>query len=61
LNTGGSRTFRKPELRSPSGTLIRPGFDERPLVFGKDGHLEFSQRAGHEEIVKERAKEDKTL
>lgn len=35
--------------------------DERPLVFGKDGHLEFSQRAGHEEIVRERAKGDKAL
>ncbi len=28
--------------------------DERPLVFGKGGHLEFSRRAGREEIVKER-------
>jgi manganese/iron transport system ATP-binding protein len=28
--------------------------DERPLVFGKDGHLEFSRRAGHEQIVKSR-------
>lgn len=32
--------------------------DERPLVFGKDGHLEFSQRTGHEAIVKERAEKD---
>jgi len=29
--------------------------EERPLVFGKDGHLEFSQRADHEAIVKARA------
>ena len=29
--------------------------DERPLVFGKDGHLEFSQRAGREAIVHARA------
>jgi manganese/iron transport system ATP-binding protein len=29
--------------------------DERPLVFGKDGHLEFPQRSGHEELVKKRA------
>ncbi len=28
--------------------------DERPLVFGKGGHLEFSQRAEHEQIVKSR-------
>lgn len=31
--------------------------DERPLVFGKDGHLEYTARQGREEIVKERAKE----
>ncbi len=31
--------------------------DERPLVFGKDGHLEYTERQGREEIVKERAKE----
>ena len=31
--------------------------DERPLVFGKGGHLEFSQRQGREEIVKQRAEE----
>ncbi len=29
--------------------------DERPLVFGKGGHLEYSHRAGREEIVKQRA------
>lgn len=28
--------------------------DERPLVFGKDGHLEFTERRGHEDIVRER-------
>jgi manganese/iron transport system ATP-binding protein len=28
--------------------------DERPLVFGKDGHLEYKDRQGREEIVKER-------
>lgn len=31
--------------------------DERPLVFGKDGHLEYTDRQGREELVKERAKE----
>lgn len=31
--------------------------DERPLVFGKGGHLEFSHREGREEIVKQRAEE----
>lgn len=29
--------------------------DERPLVFGKDGHLEYSRRAGREKIVAQRA------
>ena len=33
--------------------------DERPLVFGKDGHLEFSRRAGHEQIVKSREELEK--
>jgi manganese/iron transport system ATP-binding protein len=31
--------------------------DERPLIFGKGGHLEYSQREGREEIVKQRAEE----
>lgn len=30
--------------------------DERPLVFGKEGHLEYKDRSDHEELVKERAK-----
>jgi len=28
--------------------------DERPLVFGKDGHLEYKDRQGREDIVKQR-------
>lgn len=28
--------------------------DERPLVFGKDGHVEYSQRTGREEVVRQR-------
>ncbi len=28
--------------------------DERPLVFGKDGHLEFKERSEHEDVVKAR-------
>ncbi|CAN5835966.1 iron/manganese ABC transporter ATP-binding protein YfeB [soil metagenome] len=28
--------------------------DERPLVFGKDGHLEYTDREGREALVKER-------
>lgn len=32
--------------------------DERPLVFGKDGHVEYSQRTGREDVVKQRAEQD---
>jgi manganese/iron transport system ATP-binding protein len=32
--------------------------DERPLVLGKGGHLEYTRRAGREEIVKKRAEND---
>jgi len=28
--------------------------DERPLVFGKDGHLEYKDRAGREELIEQR-------
>ena len=31
--------------------------DERPLVFGKDGHLEYKNREGREELIKSRRKE----
>lgn len=34
--------------------------DERPLVFGKDGHLEYKDRTGREELVKQRAGEGKS-
>lgn len=35
--------------------------DERPLVFGKDGHLEFTERKDHEDIVRARTTpEDET-
>lgn len=30
--------------------------DERPLVFGKDGHLEYTDRQGREALVRERAR-----
>jgi len=29
--------------------------DERPLVFGKGGHVEYSQRAGREDVVRKRS------
>jgi manganese/iron transport system ATP-binding protein len=32
--------------------------DERPLVFGKDGHLEYSRREGRENVIKDRAEQE---
>ncbi len=32
--------------------------DERPLVFGKGGHLEYSRREGKEAVVKQRAEQE---
>jgi len=32
--------------------------DERPLVFGKGGHLEYSRRADHEKVIEQRAEEE---
>ena len=32
--------------------------DERPLVFGKGGHLEYSRREGHEKVVEQRAEQE---
>ena len=32
--------------------------DERPLVFGKDGHVEYCQRTGREDVVRERAEKE---
>ena len=31
--------------------------DERPLVFGKDGHLEYTNRKEHEELLRKRSEE----
>jgi manganese/iron transport system ATP-binding protein len=31
--------------------------DERPLIFGKDGHLEYKDREEHEELLKKRSEE----
>lgn len=32
--------------------------EERPLVFGKDGHLEYSQRQGREKVVEQRTESE---
>lgn len=31
--------------------------DERPLIFGKDGHLEYKDRQEHEELIRQRSEE----
>lgn len=31
--------------------------DERPLIFGKDGHLEYKDRQGREDLIKQRKEE----
>lgn len=31
--------------------------DERPLIFGKDGHLEYKDRGEHEELLKQRSEQ----
>lgn len=35
--------------------------DERPLVFGKGGHVEYSQRAGREDVVKKRSESEEDV
>jgi manganese/iron transport system ATP-binding protein len=35
--------------------------DERPLVFGKGGHVEYRQRRGHEDVVKKRSESEEDV
>jgi len=47
--------FEKSTIQDHDGRAVRVlTDDERPLVFGKDGHLEYTNREGRENIVKER-------
>jgi manganese/iron transport system ATP-binding protein len=58
---GALRHFRFDEStvqRHDGRTITVLSDEERPLVFGKNGHLEFSQRAQHEEIVRRRREEE---
>jgi manganese/iron transport system ATP-binding protein len=32
--------------------------DERPLVFGKDGHVEYTRRTGREDVIRQRAEKE---
>ena len=47
--------FEQSTIQDHDGRAVRVlTDDERPLVFGKDGHLEYTKREGREDIVKER-------
>ncbi len=48
--------FEQSTIQEHDGRTIRVlTDDERPLVFGKDGHLEYKDRKEHVELVKERS------
>ena len=50
--------FEQSTIQEHDGRRVRVlSDDERPLVFGKDGHLEYMDREKHEELLKQRAEE----
>jgi len=50
--------FDQSTIQDHDGRTIRVlTDDERPLIFGKDGHLEYKDRQEHEELLRERSKE----
>ncbi len=50
--------FEQSTIQEHDGRAIRVlTDDERPLVFGKDGHLEYKDRQEHEELLKQRTKD----
>jgi manganese/iron transport system ATP-binding protein len=50
--------FEQSTIQEHDGRAIRLlTDDERPLVFGKDGHLEYKDRQEHEELLKKRSEE----
>jgi manganese/iron transport system ATP-binding protein len=53
--------FEHSTIQEHDGRMVRLlTDDERPLVFGKDGHLEYKDRTGREDLVKQRAEEQGT-
>jgi len=45
-------------VQKHDGRMVRiVSDDERPLVFGKDGHLEYLDREQHEELIRKRREE----
>jgi manganese/iron transport system ATP-binding protein len=50
--------FEQSTIQEHDGRKIRIlTDDERPLIFGKDGHLEYKDRGEHEELLKKRSEE----
>lgn len=50
--------FEQSTIQSHDGRAVKLlTDDERPLVFGKDGHLEYKDREGREELLKQRKEE----
>jgi manganese/iron transport system ATP-binding protein len=50
--------FEQSTIQEHDGRTIRLlTDDERPLVFGKDGHLEYKDRQEHEELLRKRSEE----
>ena len=50
--------FEESTIQDHDGRAVRVlTDDERPLVFGKDGHLEYKDRRSHEELLKKRSEE----
>lgn len=51
--------FERSTIQEHDGHAIRVfSDDERPLVFGKDGHLEYMDRKEHEELLRKRREEN---
>jgi manganese/iron transport system ATP-binding protein len=50
--------FEESTIQDHDGRMVRVlTDDERPLVFGKDGHLEYKDRQEHGELLKKRTEE----
>jgi len=51
--------FEQSTIQEHDGRQVRVlSDDERPLVFGKDGHLEYMDRKKHGELLRERSEEN---
>ena len=51
--------FEQSTIQEHDGQKVRVlTDDERPLVFGKDGHLEYMDREKHEKLLRERSEEN---